>query len=158
MIGNELFLLRKYFFENFILFFLDKVDDEVKRGYINSVSTRVQKDTFIHLGHVPGAKLNYSYLEDEGYMIKHDSQGILGFIGGKTPHSNLADFYITLGKLEKFDKNYVAFGRVIEGMQVLKTVNQEQKFSSLKPNIQIKIVSCEVWEKKPTGKKIFFYN
>lgn len=40
----------------------------------------MQKDTFIQFGKIPGVEEAYSKLEDEGFMIDHTHQGILGFV------------------------------------------------------------------------------
>jgi len=57
------------------------VDSEENPGYIGSKIVRVQKDSFVQMGQVPGIKSKYGYLEDEGFKVKHDSPGVVGFVG-----------------------------------------------------------------------------
>jgi len=54
-------------------------------------------------------------------------------------HSNECQFYITLNEMQTFDKNFVAFGRVIEGLNVLLDI-QEQESYLQRPNKLIKVV------------------
>jgi cyclophilin family peptidyl-prolyl cis-trans isomerase len=54
-------------------------------------------------------------------------------------HSNECQFYITLNEMQTFDKNFVAFGRVIEGLNVLLDI-QEQETYLQRPNKLIKVV------------------
>jgi len=56
-------------------------------------------------------------------------------------HSNESQFYITLNKLQTFDKNFVAFGRVIEGYNVLLNIQELETYLQ-RPNKLIKIVKC----------------
>jgi len=37
-------------------------------------------------------------------------------------HSNECQFYITLSEMKAFDKNYVAFGRIIQGYEIIKQI------------------------------------
>jgi cyclophilin family peptidyl-prolyl cis-trans isomerase len=59
---------------------------------------------------------------------------------------------VTLDRLESFDKNFVAFGRVIEGFDLFKRIKTEQQESSLHPTANLKIVSAEFYIKKLPGK------
>jgi len=54
-------------------------------------------------------------------------------------HSNECQFYITLNKMQTFDKNLVAFGRVIEGFNVLLAIQENETYLQ-RPNKLIKIV------------------
>ena len=54
--------------------------------------------------------------------------------------------------MKAFDKKYVAFGRVIEGMDLLRRFNQEQSFDLLTPELKVVILSCDLYVKKPSGK------
>ena len=67
-----------------------KLDDAENPGYIGSKLVRVQKDSFIQFGEVPGVVEKYGVLEDEAYVVKHDQPGIVGFVGGNTRHSNVS--------------------------------------------------------------------
>lgn len=62
---------------------------------------------------------------------------------------------MTLDRLESFDKNFVAFGRVIEGFDLFKRINSEQSENSLHPTVNLKIVSAEFYTKKLPSKLVY---
>ncbi|KAK7907758.1 hypothetical protein WMY93_016370 [Mugilogobius chulae] len=61
--------------------------------------------------------------EDESFAITHSKRGTLG-MANKGPHSNGSQFYITLQPTTWMDQTYVAFGQLIEGMDVLKKIEE----------------------------------
>ncbi|OQR81398.1 peptidyl-prolyl cis-trans isomerase, mitochondrial precursor [Thraustotheca clavata] len=61
--------------------------------------------------------------EDETFCISHDKAGILS-MANNGPHTNGAQFFITLGALPWLDKNKVAFGRVISGMKIIQAIGR----------------------------------
>ena len=69
---------------------------------------------------------------DETFTVKHSRTGIIG-LASVGPHTNNSQFYITLEALPWLDGTRVAFGKVVEGMRVLRvlekteTVNETQK-------------------------------
>jgi len=79
---------------------------------------------------------------DENYNILHDSPGIIGMVkkGGKV-HSNECQFYITLANLKSFDKQFVAFGRIVEGFENLHSIQNMESYLQ-RPTKIIKISSC----------------
>ncbi|EQC39075.1 hypothetical protein SDRG_03283 [Saprolegnia diclina VS20] len=63
--------------------------------------------------------------EDETFCISHDQPGILS-MANTGPHTNGAQFFITLAPLPWLDKNKVAFGRVVSGLQTVHAVGRLQ--------------------------------
>jgi len=55
--------------------------------------------------------------------LSHDREGILGMANGG-PHTNSSQFYITLADRSYLDGDYTVFGRVVEGMEVVKSIVQ----------------------------------
>lgn len=43
---------------------------------------------------------------------------------GNRKHSNECQFYITLTNLPSFNKSFVAFGRVVQGFNVIKSIGE----------------------------------
>lgn len=79
---------------------------------------------------------------DEGFMIPHDARGVLGMCNDG-PNTNASSFYITMGPMSWMNKRYVAFGRVIDGMDVVEAIHavnlrHNQSFSQ-----DIAIVACD---------------
>ena len=122
-------------------------------SYIGSSCSRIQKGEFIQFGKVEGGN-NLPPLHDEHFIHHHDEPGMVGFIGGKTTHTNKCEFYITLAPMRSFDYHFVVFGRVVEGLQFLKKASLKQDPHSLLPSTKLKIQEITVFEKKPTVEAI----
>mmetsp|Transcript_9231 Transcript_9231/g.17554 ORF Transcript_9231/g.17554 Transcript_9231/m.17554 type:complete len:348 (-) Transcript_9231:432-1475(-) len=99
-------------------------------SYTNSMLHRVVYGGFIEGGLITnkqGALVNESifggYFEDENYAYSHDKAGVIGM--SKTgPHKNGSAFYITLRPLPHLNRRNVAFGRVVEGLDVFLTISE----------------------------------
>jgi len=62
--------------------------------------------------------------EKAGLKLKHDRLGAVGMANGGR-NSNTSQFYITLEeRLPKLDGKHVVFGRVVEGLDVLKRIGE----------------------------------
>ena len=65
-----------------------------------------------------------SPLEDESFAVSHEAAGVVSMVGRPgEAHSNGSQFLVTLGAARHFDGRYVAFGRVVDGMQLLVQCN-----------------------------------
>lgn len=60
---------------------------------------------------------------DESFVIDHNRRGVLSMCNDG-PHTNHSQFLVTLGEgVPQFNRRYVAFGRVCQGMSVLAAIN-----------------------------------
>lgn len=115
-------------------------------SYKNCEVFRIAKNGFIQSGDLSnfkGSKCIFgSKFEDENYDIKHDVNGVIGYVkeNGKK-HSNECQFYITLNPLKCFDKKFVAFGRVIMGYGVIERLTEVDCFMQ-RPVNKVTIVNC----------------
>lgn len=122
-----------------------KNEEGTALSYKGSLVHRISKNSFIQSGdiRIDGAKSIYGEnFNDENYNIKHDSHGILGMVKkGNRKHTNECQFYITLCPLKSFDGILVAFGRVIQGYDVIEKISEMDTYLQ-RPVKQIAIKDC----------------
>uniref|UniRef100_A0AC35TMD1 Peptidyl-prolyl cis-trans isomerase n=1 Tax=Rhabditophanes sp. KR3021 TaxID=114890 RepID=A0AC35TMD1_9BILA len=59
------------------------------------------------------------YFDDENFILKHDSRGVLSMDNYGWPNTNSSRFFITFNKTEWMDDYHVAFGKLMEGWETL---------------------------------------
>jgi len=86
---------------------------------------------------------------DENFKLTHDAPGVLS-MANAGPNTNGSQFFITTIKTAWLDGRHVVFGRVIEGMDVVKAVEAQgsRTGTTAKP---IEIVDSGELKEKPDG-------
>jgi small GTP-binding protein len=99
-----------------------------KLSYIGSPIHRIVKDGWLQLGDIKdgsglyGESIYGDTFPDEGFEVKHNVEGILS-MANKGPHTNGSQFLITMRPLPSFDNKFVAFGRVVSGLDHIRKIN-----------------------------------
>ena len=80
--------------------------------------------------------------EDENFVLKHSSAGLLS-MANKGPNTNGSQFFITLQKCEFLDGKHVVFGRVVDGMVLVRKIEGvATEGPNNEPKIPIVITQC----------------
>jgi peptidylprolyl isomerase len=122
--------------------------ETVKLSYKGSKFYRVVKNGWIQGGDITGDKsgnggmsIYGKHFPDESFDVPHDDAGTLG-MANDGEHTNSSNFYITLKKSSWMDKRYVAFGRVVEGLNVVRAIHDAPVHHNQTPAVPIVIDDC----------------
>ncbi|XP_054282088.1 probable inactive peptidyl-prolyl cis-trans isomerase-like 6 [Macrosteles quadrilineatus] len=85
-------------------------------------------------------KWSQDTIDDENYCYKHDRRGILSF-ANEGKHTNRFQFFVTFEPAGWMDGKYVAFGRLVEGADVLRRI-ENTPCTYEKPDKDIVITNC----------------
>ncbi|XP_071946133.1 peptidyl-prolyl cis-trans isomerase H-like [Antedon mediterranea] len=121
--------------------------DGVPIGYKKATFHRVIKDFMIQGGDFvkgDGTGMSSIYgtsFADENFKLKHDSPGLLS-MANSGPGTNGCQFFITCAKCDFLDSKHVVFGKVIDGLLVMRKIENIPVGSNNRPKIPVVITQC----------------
>lgn len=92
-----------------------------------------------------GESIYGRYFEDENFIVNHTCAGLLS-MANSGPNTNGSQFFITLAETPWLDNKHVVFGKVIDGMNVLKKIENYGTEGGT-PKDTVKIIDCGIMYK-----------
>ncbi|KAH3826944.1 peptidyl-prolyl cis-trans isomerase H-like [Dreissena polymorpha] len=121
--------------------------DGVPIGYKNCSFHRVIKDFMVQGGDFvngDGTGLTSIYggsFSDENFKLKHTGPGILS-MANSGKDTNGCQFFITCAKCDFLDGKHVVFGKVVDGLLVLRKIENVPTGPNNKPKLPVIITQC----------------
>nr|CAB3265070.1 peptidyl-prolyl cis-trans isomerase-like 6 [Phallusia mammillata] len=118
--------------------------------YLNTPIHRIVPNGWIQGGDIlhgrgdSGESIFGEVFEDENFSVPHNSRGVLG-MANKGRHTNASQFYVTLQPTQWMDCQYVAFGTLIEGTELLKKLESLSTFNE-RPKVDCRICNCGLFK------------
>lgn len=78
---------------------------------------------------------------DENFTLKHDSPGLLS-MANSGKDTNGCQFFITCAKCNFLDNKHVVFGRVLDGLLIMRKIENVPTGPNNKPKLPIFISQC----------------
>ncbi|RKP17767.1 peptidyl-prolyl cis-trans isomerase H, partial [Rozella allomycis CSF55] len=119
----------------------------VPRGYKGCTFHRIIKDFMVQGGDfikgdgTGSASIYGSKFQDENFTHKHSVPGLLS-MANSGPNTNGCQFFITCAPCEFLDGKHVVFGKVIEGMNIVRKLENVPTGGQNKPKVVISITEC----------------
>ncbi len=119
--------------------------DLAEQGFYNgTIFHRVIEDFMIQGGDPTGTGTGgpgYTIQDEFNTGLKHDSIGILSMANTGFPNTGGSQFFITLEPTPWLDGKHSVFGKLTEGLDVLKEIGNTETDENDKPLNEIKIIS-----------------
>ena len=115
--------------------------DLVKRGFYDGLSFHRYEPGFVIQGGDPKGNGSGGFIDPQTGRertiklevsgdLKHGDAGALAMARTQVPDSASSQFYITLGRADFLDNQYAVFGRVVDGMDTVKSLRAGDKMHS----------------------------
>lgn len=82
-----------------------------------------------------------NYFDDENFRLKHNAPGLLS-MANSGPNRNGCQFIITCSVLPSLDGKHVVFGHVVEGMKIVRMIENVSVDANCVPKFPCRIIQC----------------
>jgi len=101
----------------------------------------IQGGDFTNANGTGGESIYGEKFADENFKIKHTEAGLLS-MANAGPGTNGSQFFITSRETPHLDGKHVVFGKVVEGMDIVRKIEDLEKGASDKPTVDVIVADC----------------
>jgi len=101
----------------------------------------IQGGDFTNANGTGGESIYGEKFADENFKIKHTEAGLLS-MANAGPGTNGSQFFITSRETPHLDGKHVVFGKVVEGMDIVRKIEDLEKGASDKPSVDVIVADC----------------
>lgn len=119
----------------------------IPQGYKNVTFHRIIKDFMIQGGDfmrgdgTGSISIYGDKFSDEGFLMNHSGPGVVS-MSNSGQNSNGSQFFITCAPCDFLDGKHVVFGRVIEGMSVVRKIEETPVGQQNRPKLPVVVTEC----------------
>jgi cyclophilin family peptidyl-prolyl cis-trans isomerase len=84
----------------------------------------------------------YSFRDEFSPNLRHDGSGVLS-MANAGPNTNGSQFFLTFAATPHLDDKHTVFGRVVEGMEVLRSIRERDPARDPNPGDRIETIEIE---------------
>jgi len=86
----------------------------------------IQGGDIVNFDGTSGESIYGPYFDDENFILKHNSVGLLSMVNEGRPNTNSSQFIITVQPSTHLDNTNVVFGKIVRGMGTVLEINKVQ--------------------------------
>lgn len=113
----------------------------------------VQSGDFEYNNGEGGESIYGGTFKAESFLRRHAQAGVLSMANNGSRHANGSQFLITLKQAHQLDHKHVAFGQIVDGIEVLRAIEKCPVDSNGRPRVPIVITDCGELPKLPPKRR-----
>jgi len=86
----------------------------------------IQGGDIVNFDGTSGESIYGPYFDDENFILKHNSVGLLSMVNEGRPNTNSSQFIITVQPSTHLDNTNVVFGKIVRGMGIVLEITKVQ--------------------------------